>query len=46
LIVYIDGGYQLAEFLADFHDVTREHAIAVLELARQALVDQAEPTVA
>lgn len=46
LIDYIEGGHQLAEFLADFPDVSREHAIAVLELARQALVDQAEPTVA
>jgi uncharacterized protein (DUF433 family) len=42
LIDYIEGGHHLAEFLVDFPDVTREHAIAVLELARQALVGQAE----
>lgn len=42
LIDYIEGGHQLADFLADFPDVSREHAVAVLELARQALVGQAE----
>jgi uncharacterized protein (DUF433 family) len=41
-IDYIEGGHQLADFLADFPDVSREHAVAVLELARQALVGQAE----
>lgn len=46
LIDYIEGGHQLAEFLSDFPDVTREHAVAVLELARQALVGHAEPSVA
>jgi uncharacterized protein (DUF433 family) len=46
LIDYIENGHQLAEFLADFPDVSREHAVAVLELARQALVGQAEPSVA
>jgi uncharacterized protein (DUF433 family) len=44
LIDYIEGGHHLAEFLGDFPDVSREHAIAVLELARQALVGQAEPS--
>ncbi len=46
LIDYIEAGHDLAEFLAEFPDVSREHAIAVLELARQALVGQAEPIVA
>jgi len=46
LIDYIESGHQLAEFLVEFPDVSREHAIAVLELARQALVGQAEPSVA
>ena len=41
LIDYVEGGHPLAEFLADFPAVSREHAIAVLELARQALLSQA-----
>lgn len=41
LIDYIEGGHQLADFLRDFPDVSREHAVAVLELARQALVGEA-----
>ena len=41
LIDYVEGGHALAEFLQDFPSVTREHAIAVLELARQALLSQA-----
>jgi uncharacterized protein (DUF433 family) len=44
LIDYIEGGHPLAEFLADFPSVSREHAIAVLEMARQALLGQAVPT--
>lgn len=46
LIDYIEGGHPLSQFLADFPSVSREHAIAVLELARQALVAQAEPSTA
>jgi uncharacterized protein (DUF433 family) len=46
LVDYIEGGHQLAEFLADFPDVSREHAVAVLELARQALVGQTESSAA
>ena len=46
LVDYIEGGHQLAEFLADFSDVSREHAVAVLELARQALVGQTESSAA
>ena len=37
LIDYLEGGDPLDAFLDDFPDVTREHAIAVLELARAAL---------
>ena len=46
LIDYVEGGHPLAEFLADFPSVSREHAIAVLELARQALLGQAVSTAA
>jgi uncharacterized protein (DUF433 family) len=46
LVDYIEGGHDLSEFLADFPDVSREHAIAVLELARQALVGQSVQSVA
>lgn len=37
LIDYLEGGDSLDDFLADFPDVTREHAVAVLEIARRAL---------
>ena len=37
LIDYIEGGDSLDDFLSDFSAVTREHALAVLEIARQAL---------
>lgn len=43
LIDYLEGGDSLDEFLTDFPAVTREHAVAVLELAKQALVAQATP---
>jgi len=33
LFDYIESGDPLADFLADFPNVTREHAIAVLEMA-------------
>jgi len=39
-IDYIEGGHSLDRFLDDFPDVTREHAVAILELARQALTAQ------
>ena len=35
LFDYIEGGDPLDEFLHDFPDVTREHAVAVLEMARR-----------
>ena len=41
LIDYVEGGHPLAEFLADFAAVSREHAVAVLELARQVLLSHA-----
>jgi uncharacterized protein (DUF433 family) len=37
LIDYLEGGDPLDAFLTDFPDVSREHAVAVLELAKQAL---------
>ena len=41
LIDYIEGGDSLEDFLEDFESVTREHAIAVLELAKSSLLDKA-----
>lgn len=37
LIEYLEAGDPLDAFLTDFPDVSREHAVAVLELAKQAL---------
>lgn len=37
LIDYLKGGHPLDEFLDDFPSVSREQAIAALELAREAL---------
>jgi uncharacterized protein (DUF433 family) len=42
LFDYIEGGDPLDEFLEGFPDVSRDHAIAVLELARRKLVAAAE----
>ncbi|HEX3530427.1 MAG TPA: DUF433 domain-containing protein [Thermoanaerobaculia bacterium] len=41
LLDYIEGGQPLDEFLADFPSVTRDHAIAVLELAKSVLLANA-----
>ena len=41
LIEYLEAGHPLDQFLDDFPSVTREHAVAVLELAKQALVSPA-----
>lgn len=41
LIDYLEAGDPLDAFLTDFPDVSREHAVAVLELAKQALDAQA-----
>ncbi len=41
LFDYIEGGDPLDAFLADFPNVTRDHAIAVLELAKKAAITEA-----
>lgn len=38
LVDYLEAGDSLGEFLADFPSVSRGHAIAVLELAKSALL--------
>jgi uncharacterized protein (DUF433 family) len=42
LLDYLEGGQTLDEFLDDFPTVTREAAIAALELAKSALVGRLE----
>jgi uncharacterized protein (DUF433 family) len=41
LLEYIEGGQSLDGFLEDFPSVTRDHAIAVLELAKSVLLANA-----
>jgi uncharacterized protein (DUF433 family) len=41
LIEYIEGGYNLDEFLDDFPTVSREQAVAALESALEALTADA-----
>ena len=41
LIDYLEAGDPLEAFLDDFPSVSREHAVAVLELAKSALLAQA-----
>jgi uncharacterized protein (DUF433 family) len=41
MIDYLEGGLALDEFLKDFPTVSREQAIAALELAKVALVERA-----
>ncbi len=41
LMDYIEEGSPLDEFLEDFPSVSREHAIAVLELAKESLIQRA-----
>ena len=41
LMDYLEGGDSLDDFLMDFPTVTREHAIAVLEVAKSALLAKA-----
>lgn len=43
LIDYLEAGDRLDDFLQDFPTVTRDQAIAALELARQALRPHAGP---
>jgi len=40
LLDYLEGGHPSGEFLDDFPTVTREAAIAALELAKSSLVRQ------
>jgi len=37
LLDYLKEGSRLSEFLEDFPSVSRDHAVAVLELAKEAL---------
>jgi uncharacterized protein (DUF433 family) len=46
LFDYIEGGDPLDEFLTDFPNVTRDHAVAVLELAKSAAITEAARTAA
>ena len=41
LIEYLEAGHPLDQFLDDYPSVTRDHAVAVLELAKQALITPA-----
>ena len=41
LIDYLEAGDPLEAFLRDFPNVSREHAVAVLELAKSALLAKA-----
>ena len=43
LLDYLEAGDSLKEFLEDFPSVTREQAVAALQLARQMLVAHANP---
>ncbi|SEJ14542.1 Uncharacterized conserved protein, DUF433 family [Dyadobacter sp. SG02] len=40
LFDYIEGGEDLSEFLDDFPSVSKESALAVLEMARKALTSE------
>ena len=41
LIEYLEAGHPLDHFLDEFPSVSREHAVAVLELAKRALISPA-----
>jgi len=41
LIDYLEEGDRLDDFLEDFPTVSREHVIAVLELAKESLISYA-----
>ncbi len=41
LVDYLEAGNSLDDFLVDFPSVSRDHAIAVLELAKSALLAKA-----
>ena len=40
MVDYLEGGQTLDEFLDDFPTVTRDSAVAAIELAKALLVDQ------
>ena len=40
LLDYLEGGDPLDEFLADFPTVSREQAVAALEVAKELLLDR------
>ena len=44
LLDYLEGGQCIGDFLTDFPTVSREQAIAVLELAGEALTTDARPS--
>jgi len=46
LFDYLEAGDPITEFLADFPNVTREHAVAVLEMARRSAVESASQAAA
>jgi uncharacterized protein (DUF433 family) len=41
LIDYLEAGDRLEDFLGDFPTVSREQAVAALEIAREALIGDA-----
>jgi uncharacterized protein (DUF433 family) len=43
LLDYLEAGDSLDDFLEDFPSVTRQQAVAALELAKQMLVSHANP---
>ena len=43
LMDYLEAGDSLEDFLVDFPSVTREHAVAVLEFAKSALLEKVVP---
>ena len=44
LLDYLEEGGNLDEFLTDFPTVSRDHCIAVLELAKESLIEHATST--
>lgn len=43
LLDYLEAGERLEDFLGDFPTVSREHAVATLELAKASLLQHAGP---
>jgi len=43
LLDYLEEGASIDEFLEDFPTVSREHAVAVLELAKESVFAHADP---